>query len=65
MEGVQDRSKAKRFLLYIYILMHATHRHCAASMQAVDGSLGFGMSLEFYKSAPCNKRECRVSYITD
>lgn len=34
---------------------HATYRHCAAAVQAVDGSLGFGVSLELYKSTACNK----------
>lgn len=36
--------------------VHAAYRHCAAPVQAVDGSLGFGMSLEFHKRAPCNKQ---------
>lgn len=39
------------------VLMYTTYRHCAAPVQAVDGSLGFGVSLEFYKSAPCNQTE--------
>lgn len=32
------------------------HRHCAASMQAVDGSLSFSVSLEFYKSTTFKKK---------
>lgn len=43
--------------LIICNLIHATYRHCAAPMQAVDGSLGFSVSLIFYKSAPCNEAE--------
>lgn len=30
------------------------HRHCAASVQAVDSSLSFRVSLEFYKSTTFN-----------
>lgn len=32
-----------------------TYRHCAAAVQAVNGGLGFSVSLEFHKSTPCNK----------
>lgn len=44
------------FVLSISNLKHATYGHCAASMQAVDGSLGFSVTLEFNKSAPCKRQ---------
>lgn len=54
-KGLVEDHVCPALCVIICYLKHATHRHCAASMQAVDGGLGFSVSLVFYKSAPCNK----------